>query len=249
MMFAGKIALVTGGSRGIGRACCLQLAKAGAAVAVNFRTNVQEAQKTIDAIEQAGGTAVKIQADVSSESQVIAMVNEVENTLGPIDLLVNNAGIFEHASHAETTVNHWQRTLDVNLTGTFVVTWAVKDGMIAREFGRIVNVSSIAGLRARPMSIAYSVSKAGVISLTKSLAEALATHNIRVNAVAPGLIDTEILDGVGQEALDRIVAATPIQRLGTPNEIAELVCFLLSDQSSFITGQTIVADGGRVTLP
>lgn len=248
-MFDGEIALVTGGSRGIGRACCRRLASAGAAVAVNYRTNANEAQQTVDAIKQSGGTAISIQADVASESQVNAMIDEVQQTLGPIDLLVNNAGIFEYASHSETTLDHWQRTLDVNLTGTYLVTWAVKDGMIAREFGRIVNVSSIAGLRARPMSIAYSVSKAGVISLTKSLAEALATHNIRVNAVAPGLINTEILDGVDQDALDRIVAATPIQRLGTPNEIAELVCFLLSEQSSFMTGQTVVADGGRVTLP
>jgi len=121
--------------------------------------------------------------------------------------------------------------------------------MIVRNFGRIVNIASIAALRPRPMSIAYTVSKAGVVSLTKSLAEALAGHNVRVNAVAPGLINTEILDGVDQKSLDSLVNVTPMKRMGTPEEIAGLVCFLLSDQSSFMTGQTIVADGGRVTLP
>lgn len=248
-MFDGKNALVTGGSRGIGRECCQQLAACGASVAVNYNSNEQEAQKTVDAIVRQSGSAVLAQGDVSSETQVEAMVREVEETLGPIDLLVNNAGIFEYGSHTETTLDQWQRTLDVNLTGTYLVTWAVKESMINRNFGRIVNIASIAGLRARPMSIAYSVSKAGVISLTKSLAEAVAQYNVRVNAIAPGLIDTEILDGVAKDTLDRIVAATPIQRMGTPHEVAELVCFLLSERSSFITGQTIVADGGRVNLP
>lgn len=248
-MFDGKTALVTGGSRGIGRACCQQLAACGAFVAVNYRSNKAEAQNTVDAITHDGGTAILAQADVSSETEVNAMVREIEQRLGPIDLLVNNAGIFEYCSHTETTLDHWQRTLDVNLTGTYLVTWEVKASMIDRNFGRIVNIASIAGLRARPMSIAYSVSKAGVISLTKSFAEAVAEHNIRVNAIAPGLIDTEILDGVAKDTLDHIVAATPIQRMGTPHEVAALVCFLLSERSSFITGQTIVADGGRVSLP
>ena len=171
------------------------------------------------------------------------------NHLGPIDLLVNNAGIFHFVSHEETTPEIWQRTMDVNLTSSYNVTWAVKQSMIERGFGRIVNVSSIAGLRPRPMSIAYAVSKAGMISLTKGLAEALAAHNIRVNAVAPGLIDTEIITSVEQSRLDEIITATPITRLGTPTEIAEVVCFLLSEQSSFMTGQTLVASGGRVTLP
>lgn len=245
----GRVALITGGSRGIGRACCEHIARAGAAVAVNFRSNEQAAKKTVELVEAAGGRAMTIRADVSSQEEVARMVSAVEQQLGPIDLLVNNAGIFDHVSHEETTAELWQRTLDVNLTGTYFVTWAVKDDMIARGFGRIVNIASIAALRARPQSIAYSVSKAGVVALTKSLAEAVAEHNVRVNAVAPGLIETEILEGVDQSKLDALIEATPIRRIGQPDEIAQLVLFLLSERSSFMTGQTLVASGGRVLLP
>lgn len=246
---AGRTALVTGGARGIGRACCELLARAGANVAINYRSHEAAARETAELVEAVGGRAFTIQADVSSADQVNHLVGEVTRSLGPIDLLVNNAGIFERVSHDGVTLELWQRTLDVNLTGAYLVTWAVKPGMIERGFGRIVNVASISGLRARPMSIAYSVSKAGMIALTRSLAEAVAPHNLRVNAVAPGLIDTEILDGVEQSMLDRLIENTPIPRIGQPSEIAELVLFLLSERSSFITGQTLVADGGRVMLP
>jgi 3-oxoacyl-[acyl-carrier protein] reductase len=245
----GRVALVTGGSRGIGRACCEVIAAAGADVAVNYRSNEQAAQETARLIEAAGRRAITVRADVSSEEQVAQMVADVQQRLGPIDLLVNNAGIFEHVTHEETTLDHWQRTLDVNLTGTYLVTWAVKDGMSERGFGRIVNMASIAALRARPLSIAYAVSKAGVVALTKSLSAAVATRNIRVNAVAPGLIDTDILEGVDQAKLDALINATPVQRIGRPDEIAPLVLFLLTEKSSFMTGQTLVASGGRVLLP
>ena len=245
----GRTALVTGGARGIGRACCELLAGAGANVAINFRTSEAAARETARLVEAAGRSAHVVQADVSSPEAVQAMVDEVREALGPVDLLVNNAGIFDFVSHKETTFEIWKRTLDTNLTSAFLVTWAVKDGMIERGFGRIVNISSIAALRARPMSIAYAVSKGGMTAFTKSLAEAVAGDNVRVNAVAPGLIDTEILSGVDSQALDRIVQATPISRMGRPLEIAESVLFLLSERSSFMTGQTLVASGGRVMLP
>ncbi len=247
--FADRNALVTGGAKGIGRACSLALARGGATVAVNYLSSKAAAEETAREIESLGGKCHLIKADVSSQQDVQSMVAEIGHVLGPIDLLVNNAGIFDLVSHEATTSEIWQRTLDVNLTGAYYVTWAVKPSMIERRFGRIVNVASVAGLRARPMSIAYAVSKAGMISLTKCTAEALAPHNIRVNAVAPGLIDTEIIAGVEQAKLDAILDATPIRRLGKPEEIAEVVCFLLSEASSFMTGQTIVASGGRVTLP
>jgi len=248
-IFAGRTALVTGGSRGIGRACCERLARAGANVAVNYVSNEQAAHETARLIEEAGGAAHCVRADVSSSDDVDRMIAEVTMRLGPIDLLVNNAGVFDFVSHAETTQAIWQRTLDVNLTGAFLVTWAVKDSMMARGFGRIVNVSSIAALDARPMSIAYAASKAGLVGFTKSLAGALAPHNIRVNAVAPGLIETEILDGVEQATLDRIIENTPMKRIGKPEEIAALIFFLLSDESSYTTGQTMVSSGGRVMRP
>jgi len=186
---------------------------------------------------------------VASSDDVDRMIAAVTGELGPVDLLVNNAGVFDFVSHEETTQAIWQRTLDVNLTGAFLVTWSVKDSMIARGYGRIVNMSSISALDPRPMSIAYAASKAGLVGLTKSTAAALAAHNIRVNAVAPGLIETDILDGVEQATLERLIDATPLKRIGTPEEIAALVFFLLSDESSFTTGQTIVSSGGRVMRP
>lgn len=248
-VFAGKTALVTGGSRGIGRACCLRLARAGAKVAVNYRSDEQAARETAQLIEATGAEALVVQADVADPDAVDRMVAEILSAFGPVDLLVNNAGIFDYVPHTETTLEIWRRTLDVNLTGTYLVTWAVKDGMVARRYGRIVNVTSISALQPRPMSIAYAASKAGVVGFTKSVASALAGDNIRVNAVAPGLIETEILDGVDPQALDRIIEATPMKRIGTPDEVAALVFFLLSDESSFTTGQTIVTSGGRVMLP
>jgi 3-oxoacyl-[acyl-carrier protein] reductase len=246
---AGRTALITGGAKGIGRDCCLRLAQAGADVAINYLTSERAAGQTADLVRRAGARACVVRADVSSPQDVAAMVDEVNGALGKIDLLVNNAGVFHYASHEQTTLDIWRQTLDVNLTGAYLVTWAVKEGMIERGFGRIVNVASIAGLRARPMSIAYAASKAGMIGLTRSLAEALAPHNVRVNAVAPGLIDTEILSGVRQEQIDAIVQSTPLGRIGRGEDVAGVVSFLLSEESSFMTGQTLVVCGGRVMLP
>lgn len=245
----GRTSLVTGGSRGIGRACCRQLAAAGSKVAVNYCANEAAAREVVAEIEAAGGQAMMCRADVSSPAEVCAMIEWVEAELGAVDCLVNNAGIFDVVPHDQTSLQIWQRTLDVNLTGCYLTSWAVKDSMIERGFGRIVNVSSIAGLEARPTCIAYAVSKAGVVALTKSLAAAIAEHDVRVNAVAPGLIDTEILDGVDRNLLDGLIAATPMKRIGQAPEIAEMVLFLLSERSSFMTGQTLVASGGRVNLP
>lgn len=247
--FTDKTALVTGGSCGIGRAWCVRLARAGAKVAVNYCSNEIAALETVRLVNEAGARGLAVRADVSSSDDVDRMIAAVSTELGPVDLLVNNAGVFDYLSHQETTKAIWQRTLDVNLTGAFLVTWAVKDAMIARGYGRIVNMSSISALDPRPMSIAYAASKAGLVGLTKSTAAALAPHGIRVNAVAPGLIETDILDGVEQATLDRLIDATPMKRIGTPEEVAALVFFLLSDESSFTTGQTIVSSGGRVMRP
>jgi 3-oxoacyl-[acyl-carrier protein] reductase len=197
----------------------------------------------------AGANAVAVQANVADEKSVAAMVEQTNAALGPIDMLVNNAGIFEYVTHEDATLEHWRRTIDINLTGLFIVTWAIKPQMMARNFGRIVNMSSISGLRSRPYGIAYSASKAGVIGFTKSASEALIAHNIRMNAVAPGLIETEIIDDVDAPVLERIVDETPMKRIGQPEEIADVVHFLLSDASRFMVGQTLVACGGRVMLP
>lgn len=247
--FSGRTALVTGGSRGIGRACALMLAARGASVAVNYRSSADAAQEVVDSVKSAGQRALAVQADVSDEAQVATMIETVECELGPVELLINNAGVFHFVSHEDSGLAVWNETLAVNLTGTFLVTWAVKQKMIESGFGRIVNMSSISALRARPNSIAYAASKAGVTGFTKSAAEALAGHNIRVNAIAPGLIATEILDGVEQATLDGIVDSTPLGRIGTPEDVADLARFLLSEESRFMTGQTLVVSGGRVMLP
>lgn len=247
--FSGRTALVTGGSRGIGRVCVEMLARHGASVAVNFRTNADAAQEAVETVVAAGQRAIAVQADVSDESQVQSMIETVERELGPVELLVNNAGVFHHVDHEATDIDIWNQTMACNLTGVFLVTWAVKQKMIERGFGRIVNVSSISALRARPNAIAYATSKAGLTGFTKSVAEALAGNNVRMNAIAPGLIDTDILNDVEQSKLDELVAATPLGRIGTREDVADLARFLLSEESRFITGQTLVVSGGRVMLP
>ena len=246
---AGRVALVTGGSRGIGRAISEQLAAAGARVAVNYRSDHDAAAETVAAIQSAGGTATAVAADVSNETDVDRLITDVEAALGPVDLLVNNAGIFDYGDHHETTVQLWHRTIAVNLTSAFLVSWAVKDGMIQRGYGRIVNVASIAALRPRPNSIAYAASKAGMVGLTRSLAEGVAGDGVRVNAIAPGLIETDILADVDKGVLDELVEATPMKRIGQPDDIASVPLLLLGDDSNFMTGQTLVASGGRALLP
>lgn len=247
--FDGRTALVTGGARGIGRAICELLALRGAAVAVNYRTSQDQARETVSHIESTGGKAIAVRGDVADREQVAAMVSEVTDRLGPVDLLVNNAAVFHLLDAGDLPAEVWQQTLDVNLTGAYYATWAVKESMIARRFGRIVNISSIGGLRARPRSIAYSVSKAGLIALTKSCAEAWAPHGIRVNAVAPGLVETEMISGAEPSLIEKLVGETPIGRIGQPTDVASAVAYLLCDESNFITGQTLVVCGGRVMLP
>lgn len=247
--FKDRVVLVTGGSRGIGRACCERLARAGANLAINYRSAQDDALQTVERVEAAGTKAMVVQADVSDPDAVQAMVAQVNEQLGPIDMLVNNAGIFEYKMHDEMTLEHWKRNLDVNLTSLYIVTWAVKEQMIERNFGRIVNMSSISALRPRPYGIAYAASKAGILAFTQSAADALIPYNIRMNGVAPGLVETEIIKDVGQPTIDRILNETPMKRIGQADEIANLVHFLLSEASSFMMGQTLVASGGRVMLP
>lgn len=246
--FEGRTALVTGGSRGIGRAVCVRLAEAGAAVAVNYAADEKAARETLAAVKSAGGRGVAVQGDVSDADRVAAMAAEAETALGPIDLLVANAGIAKAGAHDDIDLADWRRMMAVNVDGVLHCVLAVKDGMIERGFGRIVCLASIAGLFARPHMVAYAVSKAAVIALVRNLAPGLAPA-VRINAVAPGLTDTDMIGGMDKPALDALVAGTPLGRLGTPREIAELAAFLLSERSAFTTGQTVVADGGRVMLP
>lgn len=246
--FTGRTALVTGGSRGIGRAVCVRLAQEGADVAVNFVGNRAAAEETCGLLEHEGVRAMAVQADVSAADEVAAMVATVEAELGPVDLLVANAGIAEAGSHDKLDYGMWRRTMAINVDGVFLSIAAVKDGMIARRYGRIVCMASIAGLFARPTLIDYAVSKSAVIAIVRNFAPALAP-DVRINAVAPGLTETDMADGLDPVLRQAAIDSTPLKRIGAPEEIAEMVLFQLSDRSSFTTGQTMVASGGRVTLP
>ena len=247
--FSGKTVLITGGTRGIGRAAALRLASEGARVAVNYVSNEEKAQQTVADLQELGATAVAVRGNVADREDVQRIVDQTREQLGPIDILVHSAGIsiVEHAS--DVTWETWKQTMDVNLDGTFNMVYAVKDEFIARDFGRIVLMSSIAALRERENQVHYSASKAAVIAMTRCLAQGWAKHNIRVNCICPGLIDTDMAYTLSPQAREHIVTNTPMHRLGKPEEIANLIRFLVSDESSFMTGQTVVASGGRVMLP
>jgi 3-oxoacyl-[acyl-carrier protein] reductase len=246
---AGRTALVTGGSRGIGRAVCVRLAQDGARVAINYTSNEAAAREAQALVEAADAQCLLLKADVSDPDAVAAMIAEVERGLGPVDLLVTAAGIAPTEQRGAAPFETWRRIMAVNLDGTYLPIMAVKDGMIARGYGRIVCFASIAGLRPRPAMLAYGTSKAAVIAFARSCSEAFAPQ-IRINCIAPGLIDTDMpARSLDQATRQRMIDATPLGRIGRPEEMAELALFLLSERSSFITGQTYVADGGRVTLP
>ena len=249
MRFDERIALVTGASRGIGKATAIKLAAEGADVAVHYVKSAARAEAVCVQVRESGQRAIPVQADIANRASVNEMVAHVMAELGPIDLLVNNAGDVGNIDFNELTPDHWDRIVGINLTGPFNVIWAVKTGMIQRKFGRIVNVSSIAGLAPRPNQFAYAAAKAGVISLTKSACEPLAPHNIRINSVAPGAISTDMIREVAPEMLETLRSTTPLGRFGEPEEMANVIIFLLSEEASYMTGSTIVASGGRVLIP
>ena len=237
-----RIALVTGGSRGIGKAIALALADAGAAVAVNYRERSDEAEAVAAAIRKNGGRAEVFSADVSDRSAVQGMVRDIEDRLGPIDILINNAGIAAIRTIDEITEEEFDRSIAVNLKSVFLCTQAVLPRMRARRWGRIINLSSIgARIGAGSVSVAYGASKAGVEGLTRAYAVRLAQEGVTVNAIAPGLIDTEM----GKPLLDAGVAARiPVGRAGTGDEIAQAVLLLV--RNDFMTGQTVAVNGGSL---
>jgi 3-oxoacyl-[acyl-carrier protein] reductase len=246
--FQDRVALVTGGSRGIGRAVALRLAGEGAHVAISYGSRRPEADAAVAEIRKLGRNALAEQCNVATPADVARLVERARRELGPISFLVNCGAISNIADHRELSYERWRETIDVNLNGAYLAIFAVKDDMIARGFGRIVMVSSIAALLPRQMQIHYSASKAGVMALARCCAEAFAPHNVRVNCVAPGLVDTEMADVLPPERKAEVIAATPMKRIGQPEELASVIRFLLSDESSYMTGQTVVASGGRLMM-
>ena len=250
--FSGKVALVTGGSRGIGRAICVRLAKAGAWIAINHSSSLEAANETLSQIRSAGGDGAIYQANVADFQQVDQMVTRIEHDQGPVDLLVANAGIASYQDDRDMPIELWREILSVNLDGTFHCFWRVKEAMRERQYGRVVCISSINGIAPSSLRpdrlIAYGTSKSAMIGFARNCAVAFGPE-IRVNCVAPGLIKTDMTEGMTDEMRQKIIDATPVRRVGEPSDVAELTYFLLSDAASFITGQTYLTSGGLVTLP
>jgi acetoacetyl-CoA reductase len=235
-----RIAVVTGGTRGIGAEICKILQKSDYKVAAFYHGNVDAANKFH---EETGILALKI--DVSNEADVKTGIDQVQSQIGPVDILVNNAGITKDSMFHKMSLQDWRDVLETNLTSCFLLSKMVIDGMRERQFGRIINISSINGQKGQLGQTNYSAAKAGIIGFTKALALENAKKGITVNAIAPGYIETDMVKAVPSEVMDKIVAQIPVGRLGQPQEVAEAVRFLASDHSGFITGSTLSLNGGQ----
>ncbi|NMF62679.1 3-oxoacyl-[acyl-carrier-protein] reductase [Brasilonema octagenarum] len=239
-----KVAIVTGASRGIGRAIALELAELGANIVVNYASSSNAAEEVVDTITKAGGSAIALQADVSQVDQVEALVNTVTKKFNRVDILVNNAGITRDTLLLRMKPEDWQAVIDLNLTGVFLCTRAVSKIMLKQRSGRIINITSVAGQMGNPGQANYSAAKAGVIGFTKTIAKEFASRGITVNAVAPGFIATDMTSDINAE---EIIKYIPLARYGQPEEVAGMVRFLAADSAAaYITGQVFNVDGGMV---
>ncbi|RSL31264.1 3-oxoacyl-[acyl-carrier-protein] reductase [Salibacterium salarium] len=245
-MLKGKVALVTGASRGIGKAIALELAANGANVAVNYAGSAQKAEEVAALCKDQGVKAFSVKADVANEDDVKAMINEVTDQFGQIDIVVNNAGITRDNLVMRLKEEDWDAVLDTNLKGVFHCAKAGARPMMKQREGKIINITSVVGVTGNAGQANYSAAKAGVIGLTKSLAREFAARNIQVNAVAPGFIETEMTEQLQQESQDALMQQIPLGKLGEAEDVAKTVRFLASDDAKYITGQTLHVDGGMV---
>ncbi|MFQ5594208.1 MAG: 3-oxoacyl-[acyl-carrier-protein] reductase [Anaerolineae bacterium] len=242
----GKVALVTGGSRGIGRAIAQTLAGQGASVVVNYHANQEAAAEVVEEIRAKGGDAVAVAGDVRDSGDAKRLVKTTLDEFGRLDILVNNAGITRDNLLARMKEADWDLVLDTNLKGTYNVTKAAIRPMMRQRGGRIINITSVAGVAGNPGQANYSAAKAGLIGFTKSVAKEMGTRNITANAVAPGYIPTDLTADLPAELIQQAVELTPLGRLGTAEDVANVVAFLASDEAGFITGQVLRVDGGMV---
>ena len=238
------VALVTGGSRGIGKAIALRLAGDGHVVAVNYSTNDAAAAEVVDMISASGGTATAVQADVGDEQAVAAMFGEVEEQLGRVAILVNNAGITRDDLLMRMSPEAWDEVIQTNLRSVYLCTRAAMRGMLRLKWGRIISVSSVSGIAGNPGQANYAASKAAIIGFSKSVAREIGSRNITVNVVAPGFIETDMTEQLGDGVAEQIIEHVALGRLGKPEEIAAAVGYLASDDAAYVTGQTLVVDGG-----
>ncbi|GEN86534.1 3-oxoacyl-[acyl-carrier-protein] reductase [Oceanobacillus sp. FSL W8-0428] len=245
-MLQGQTAVVTGASRGIGRAIALELAKNGANIIVNYSGSEAKAEEVVGEIQDLGVKAVKIQANVADEESVKQLMKQAIKEFGSIDILVNNAGITKDNLLMRMKEDEFDQVIQTNLKGTFLCTKAVSRQMMKQKAGRIINVASIVGVSGNPGQANYVAAKAGVIGLTKTTAKELASRNILVNAVAPGFISTDMTDQLSEEQQESLLQLVPLERLGKPEDVARVVRFLASEDANYITGQTIHIDGGMV---
>lgn len=241
-----KVAVVTGASRGIGRAIALELAAQGAKVVVNYSGSAAKAEEVVTEIKQAGGEAIAVQANVADADSVQALMKTAVDAFGSLDILVNNAGITRDNLLMRMKEDEWDDVMNTNLKGVFLCTKAVTRQMMKQRAGRIINISSIVGVAGNAGQANYVAAKAGVIGLTKTTAQELASRNILVNAIAPGFITTEMTDALPEELKEAMLKQIPLARLGQPEDIAKAVAFFASDAANYITGQTLQIDGGMV---
>lgn len=244
MILKNKVGLVTGGNGGLGRAIVLELISEGATVAFTFFNNKLEAEELVNEIERSGGHVLALHADVRNMNRAKEIIDEVKSKFGRIDFLVNNAGMTKDKALMLMDEEDWRDVIDTNLTGTFNYTRASVVTFMKQRFGRIVNVTSVSGVIGISRQTNYSASKAGIIGFTKALAKELAEHNITVNAIAPGFIDTGMTNKLTPEYRNKILDLIPQKRFGTTKEVAKLTAFLLGESASYILGQVIVVDGG-----